>query len=110
MSDCPLVRLINNRKILKTFEQTGNLLRDWGAILSVQQDAHRAGSDDGANSERTIRAMKAEGFDWRGVGEMAGRGARPSDFGSGTSEIDASRSRLFHLRFPELRTTSQWLS
>jgi hypothetical protein len=23
MSDCPLVRLVNNRKILKTFEQTG---------------------------------------------------------------------------------------
>jgi hypothetical protein len=25
MSDCPLVRLVNNRKILKTFEQTGKL-------------------------------------------------------------------------------------
>jgi hypothetical protein len=51
--------------------------------------------------------MKAEGFDRRGVGEMTGRGAPPSEFGSGTSELDASRSRLFHLRFPELRTTSQ---
>ena len=25
MSDCPLVRLVNNRKILKTFEQTGKV-------------------------------------------------------------------------------------
>jgi hypothetical protein len=51
--------------------------------------------------------MKAEGFDWRGVEKMTGRGARPSEFGSETSELDASRSRLFHLRFPELRTTNQ---
>jgi len=26
MSDCPLVRLVNNRKILKTFEQTGRVM------------------------------------------------------------------------------------
>ena len=26
MSDCPLVRLVNNRKILKTFEQTGKVM------------------------------------------------------------------------------------
>ena len=25
MSDCPLVRFVNNRKILKTFEQTGKV-------------------------------------------------------------------------------------
>jgi hypothetical protein len=25
MSDCPLVRLVNNRKILKTFEQSGKV-------------------------------------------------------------------------------------
>jgi hypothetical protein len=54
--------------------------------------------------------MKAEGFDWRGVGETTGRDAPPTEFGSGTSELDASRSRLFHLRFPELRTTNQWPS
>ena len=26
MADCPLVRLVNNRKILKTFEQTGKVI------------------------------------------------------------------------------------
>ena len=41
--------------------------------------------------------MKAESFDRRGVGEMTGSGAPPSEFGSGASELDASRSRLFHL-------------
>jgi hypothetical protein len=40
--------------------------------------------------------MKAEGFGRRRAGEAPGRGASPSEFGSGASEPDASRSRLSH--------------
>ena len=46
MSDCPLVRLVNNRKILKTFEQTGKVtipISEWlfffEALTTVAHDS-----------------------------------------------------------------------
>ncbi len=48
MDDCPLVRLANNRKILKKFEQTGKVaipLSDWirffEALTMMTRDGQR---------------------------------------------------------------------
>jgi hypothetical protein len=48
MSDCPLVRLVNNRKILKTFEQTGKVtipISEWmfffEALTTIAHDGGR---------------------------------------------------------------------
>jgi hypothetical protein len=48
MSDCPLVRLVNNRKILKTFEQTGKVMipiSEWlfffEALTTIAHDGDR---------------------------------------------------------------------
>ena len=48
MSDCPLVRLVNNRKILKTFEQTGKVtipISEWlfffEALTTIAHDYGR---------------------------------------------------------------------
>jgi len=45
MSDCPLVRLVNNRKILETFEQTGKVtipISEWlfffEALTTIARD------------------------------------------------------------------------
>jgi hypothetical protein len=48
MSDCPLVRLVKNRKILKTFEQTGKVtipISEWlfffEALTTIAHDSGR---------------------------------------------------------------------
>jgi hypothetical protein len=47
MSDCPLVKLATYRKLLKTFEQTGQVtihISDWlrffEALAHIRRDAH----------------------------------------------------------------------